>query len=216
MSRSRIIVAVWVILWMAHVGVCTSLGTRSPGPVLSDLLQLVIGGFLIAAMVMAAKRSEGMARAFWRLATGAYALWMIAQSLGVYNDLARTPVVSWLTNLLFCFWFAPLAMALFLNPEHETGRIDAILVLDFVQGMLVCISAYIYFFYLPSRNRPAKWRMKSGPLTSADMRWSLSPSYCDPFSLIRGTSVSCSDRWDYFYRCRAAWTQCTTTVPART
>ena len=141
---------------MAHVGVCTLLGTRSPGPVLSDLLQLVIGGFLIAAMVMAAKRSEGMARAFWRLATGAYALWMIAQSLGVYNDLARTPVVSWLTNLLFCFWFAPLAMALFLNPEHETGRIDGVVVLDFVQAMLVCISAYIYFFYLPKSQPPGE------------------------------------------------------------
>ena len=40
-------------------------------------------------------------------------------------------------------------MALFLDPEHETGRIDAILVLDFVQAMLICVAAYVYFFYLP-------------------------------------------------------------------
>jgi len=91
-SRSRIIVAVSAFLWVAHIVVCTSLGSSPPGPVLSDILQLVIGGLLITAMLMAAKRSEGMARAFWRLATGAYTLWMIAQSLGVYNDLARTPV----------------------------------------------------------------------------------------------------------------------------
>lgn len=156
MSRSRIIVAVSAFLWVAHIVVCTSLGSSPPGPVLSDILQLVIGGLLITAMLMAAKRSEGMARAFWRLATGAYTLWMIAQSLGVYNDLARTPVVSWVTNLLFCFWFAPLAMALFLDPEYESGRIDAILILDFVQAMLVCISAYIYFFYLPKSQPPGE------------------------------------------------------------
>ena len=156
MSRSRIIVAVSAVLWVAHIVVCTSLGSRPPGPVLSDILQLVIGGLLITAMLMAAKRSEGMAHAFWRLATGAYTLWMIAQSLGVYNDLARTPVVSWVTNLLFCFWFAPLAMALFLNPEYESGRIDVILILDFVQAMLVCISAYIYFFYLPKSQPPGE------------------------------------------------------------
>jgi diguanylate cyclase (GGDEF)-like protein len=149
LSRSRIIVAVAALLWLAHVVVCVTLGANSPGPFLSDLIQLVLGVLVIGSMLLAADRSEGMARAFWRLGVAAYGLWAIAQGLGVYNDLARTPVVTWVANLLFCFWFAPLAMALFLDPEHETGRIDAIRVLDFVQGMLICVAAYVYFFYLP-------------------------------------------------------------------
>ena len=149
MSRSRIIVALAAALWLVHVGLCLFLGANNPGPVLSDLLQFLIGGCLIGSMLLAAERSEGMARAFWRLGVFAYALWMVAQGLGVYNDLARTQVVTWVANLLFCFWFAPLAMALFLDPEHETGRIDAIMVLDFVQAMLVCVAGYVYFFYLP-------------------------------------------------------------------
>jgi diguanylate cyclase (GGDEF)-like protein len=149
LSRSRIIVAVAALLWVAHVVVCVSLGANSPGPFLSDLIQLVLGVLVIGSMLLAADRSEGMARAFWRLGVAAYALWTIAQGLGLYNDLARTPVVSWVANLLFCFWFAPLAMALFLDPEHETGRIDAIRGLDFVQAMLICVAAYVYFFYLP-------------------------------------------------------------------
>ena len=149
LSRSRILVAVALLLWLAHAGVCFSFGANQPGPFLSDLIQFAIGGLLIGAMLLAANRSEGMARAFWRLGIVAYTLWMIAQGLGVYNDLARTPIVSWLTNLLFCFWFAPLAMALFLDPEHETGHIDAIMALDFVQAVLVCVTAYLYFFYLP-------------------------------------------------------------------
>jgi len=156
LSRSRIIVTAGAILWLIHVGVAVGLGTQAPGPVLSDLIQLSMGGFLLCAMVLAARRSEGMARAFWHLGTAAYVLWMMAQGLSVYNDLARTPIVSWITNLLFCFWFAPLAMALFLDPEHETGRLDALLALDFVQAMLVCISAYVYFFYLPKSDSPGE------------------------------------------------------------
>lgn len=149
LSRSRILVAVALLLWLIHAGVCFSIGANTPGPLLSDLIQFAIGGLLVGSMLLAANRSEGIARSFWRLGVAAYTLWMIAQGLGVYNDLARTPIVSWLTNLLFCFWFAPMAMALFLDPEHETGHIDAIMALDFVQAMLVCVTAYLYFFYLP-------------------------------------------------------------------
>jgi diguanylate cyclase (GGDEF)-like protein len=130
--------------------VCIALGTRSPGPLLSDLIQFILGALLIAAMMLAANRSEGMARAFWRLTTAAYGLLLSAQGLSVYNDFAHTSAVSWVVNLLLCFWFAPLAMALFLDPERETGRIDAALALDFVQGILVGVTAYVSFFYLPN------------------------------------------------------------------
>jgi diguanylate cyclase (GGDEF)-like protein len=57
---------------------------------------------------------------------------------------------------VFCFWFAPLAMALFLDPEHDTGHLDTLTALDFVQGMLVCITAYVYFFYLPKAESPGE------------------------------------------------------------
>ena len=150
LTRSRTIMAAASLLWLVHIAVCTAFGTRSPGPLLSDLIQFILGGQLIAAMMLAANRSQGMARAFWRLTTSAYVLLLSAQGLTVYHDLARTSAVSWVVNLLFCFWFAPLAMALFLDPERETGRIDAEMALDFVQGILVCVTAYAYAFYLPS------------------------------------------------------------------
>src|SRR5215472_5078983 len=149
LTRSRTIVAAAALFWLLHVFVCLALGANGKGPLLSDLLQLAMGGLLIGSIVLAAQRSEGVARAFWQLAIAAYVLWMTAQGFAVYNDLARTPVVSWFMNFLFCFWFAPLAMALFLDPEHETGRIDALMALDFVQGLLVCVTAYVYFSYLP-------------------------------------------------------------------
>ena len=149
MLRTRNVVVVTSLLWLTHLGVITTLGTRSPGPPLSDLIQFVLGGVMIAVAVDASRRSEGLARSFWRLTAAAYSVWIIAQGLSLYNDFAASPVVSWVNNLLFCFWFAPLAMAMFLDPDHESGRLDALVSLDFVQAVLFCVAAYLYFFYLP-------------------------------------------------------------------
>jgi diguanylate cyclase (GGDEF)-like protein len=144
------------LLWLAHIGVAVVWGTQTPGPLLSDIIQFSLGGLLIVALIGASRRSEGMARAFWNLAAVAYLLWIFAQGLSVYNDLAAAPVIAPFTNLLFSFWFAPLAMALFLDPEHETGRLDTLMALDFGQGVLVCVAAYLYFFYIPKSETPSE------------------------------------------------------------
>jgi len=141
--------AVTGALWVAHVAQVVVLGATPPGPRISDFIQFALGFPLLAAIFMASARSEGLARSFWRLVAAAYVPWMTAQGLAFYNDFYPSNAVAWLTNLLFCFWFAPLAMALFLDPERETGSVDSLLVLDFVQAMLVCVAAYVYFFYLP-------------------------------------------------------------------
>lgn len=156
MSRTRTIVAASGLLWLAHAGVILFLGSNNPGPSLSDAIQLTLAGLLICAIADAARRSEGMARAFWHLGLIAYALFTFAQALSVYNDIASVPIIWGVTKLIFSFWFAPLAMALFLDPEHETGRLDALMALDFVQGVLVCVAAYLYFFYLPKAENPAE------------------------------------------------------------
>lgn len=156
MSRTRSVLIIAGLLWLIHIGTTVALGVREPGPILSDVIQWMLGFLLIVATVSASRRSEGMARSFWHLAEIAYLLWIIAQSLGVYNDFAATPLIFPFTNLLFSFWFAPLAMAMFLNPEHETGRLDALMALDFVQGVLVCVAAYLYFFYLPKAENPSE------------------------------------------------------------
>jgi diguanylate cyclase (GGDEF)-like protein len=149
LSRTRIMVTIAGLLWLVHIGVVVLLGDRAPGPILSDLIQLALGAVLILSIVFASQRSEGLALSFWRLAAVAYTLLFVAQVLSVYNDLGRTTVVSWTNNLLFSFWFVPLAMAMFLDPDHEAGKIDTLVALDFVQAVLVCVAAYLYFFYLP-------------------------------------------------------------------
>jgi diguanylate cyclase (GGDEF)-like protein len=144
------------LLLLAHFAVVASLGTSARGPVLSDVIQLALGALLIFTIAGTSRRSEGFARSFWRLTAAAYVAWFIAQGLGVYNDFASSSTISWIDNMLFSFWFVPMAMALFLGPEHEAGKLDAIMALDFVQAVLVCIAAYLYFFYLPKAETPSE------------------------------------------------------------
>lgn len=156
LARTRTIVIVTGLLWLAHAGVVAAFGTKPPGGILSDEMQFVLGAVMIFAALQASLRSEGLAKSFWRLTAIAYSLWLIAQGLSVYNDFAASPFVSWINNLLFCFWFVPLAMAMFLDPEHEAGHLDALVALDFVQAVLVCVAAYLYFFYLPKSETPGE------------------------------------------------------------
>ena len=156
MSRLRIVVAVSGLLWLAHAGVVIMLGSTPPGPVLSDLIQFALGVVLICALVMAGNASEGLARSFWRLTGFAYFVWLVAQGLSIYNDVASSTAISWATNMLFCFWFVPLAMAIFLDPENEAGHLDILIKLDFTQALLVCAAAYLYFFYLPKADSPSE------------------------------------------------------------
>jgi diguanylate cyclase (GGDEF)-like protein len=149
-------VALAGLLWLVHATVVVTLGSRPPGPMWSDLIQFMLGLVLIYAVHDASRRSEGMPRSFWRLAVAAYVAWLVAQGLGVYNDFSPSSDVAWITNLLFCFWFAPLAMAMFLGPENDGGFLDALIILDFVQAVLVCIAAYVYFFYLPKSENPSE------------------------------------------------------------
>jgi len=158
--RVRTTATLAVLLWMAHVAVIIALGSGrldsgTLGPILSDVIQLALGLILTFANIHASKRSGGLGRSFWRLAALAYALWCIAQGLSVYGDLTDSAAVAWTQNLLFCFWFAPLAMAMFLDAESKAGYLDTLTILDFVQAVLLCLAAYIYFFYLPqARSTP--------------------------------------------------------------
>jgi len=116
-----------------------------------------MGSLVIFSCVRASHRAQGMLRSVWRLTAAAYVVWFVAQGLGVYSDIFRSAEgADWISNLLFCFWFAPLAMTLFLGADNETSNLDTVVILDFVQAILVCVAAYLYFFYLPKSESPGE------------------------------------------------------------
>src|SRR5579871_1100527 len=128
-------------------------GTRSPGPVLSDFIQLAMAALCTIAAYKAARMSGTFGRYFWRLGLATFALFVIAQGLASYDNLFHAPhFIQWTVNVLFFFWLTPLGMALFLDLDFAPKGFDWLLLLDLVQVILFWLAGYFYFFYLPSQS----------------------------------------------------------------
>lgn len=133
----------------------------SSKPLLSDAIQLTIGVLVVIACVQAAGRSGALGRCFWQLTAWAYSLWAIGQALGIYSDLRDvSDFTLWWSNLFFCFWFVPFALILLLPPAGEKNVFNRLLIIDFIQAVLFCVAAYVYFLYLP-RSESAIWLANS-------------------------------------------------------
>jgi PAS domain S-box-containing protein len=60
-------------------------------------------------------------------------------------------LTPWPSDILFVLWVTPAVMMLLPGPAKESGAIDWQQVLDFAQIGVVALTAYLYFFYIPSR-----------------------------------------------------------------
>ena len=136
------IIAALLIAEIANIAV---LGSHPPGPTISNLVQLCLGALCVLACVHAARRSGNLGRAFWRLMTATFLVWVLAQSLGTYIEASSHSSLGPLSEILFVFSTCPLAMVLFLDPDNEPGRLDRIHISDFVQAILFWTAAYLYF-----------------------------------------------------------------------
>lgn len=150
MTRTGIFVASAGVLFLGHAGAILWLGTHALGPIISDLIQLVLGCLVLLACLSAAERSTALPKYFWRLTACSFGFWLVAQALSMWGDIVTlSTAAQWSINVLFSFWFVPMAMTLFLDQDREVTGLDAYLVMDFVQAVLFCLAAYFYFFFLP-------------------------------------------------------------------
>src|SRR5208337_4878730 len=147
MKTSRQIIAVLAVAMACHfvaLAVHSTLG--------SNVIEFVLMVLVTAACFGAAARAVGYARRFWRLIGASFAIYTVAQALATYYDsvLHASFDVWWPSDILFIFFVAPMAMALFLgddSPESRIFRWEQWL--DFVQIGIVSFSAYFFFFYWP-------------------------------------------------------------------
>jgi PAS domain S-box-containing protein len=120
---------------------------------LSNLLQTAIVIWAAFFCYCAAKRSSGYLRQLWMLLTSALALASAAQGLETYyQSFAHVPTLTpRFSDILFILWVTPAIMMFLPRPAEESDTIDWQQVLDFAQIGVVAITAYLYFFYIPSR-----------------------------------------------------------------
>ena len=147
MKSRRILLSLAIALLAAHAATLRWLGDASPGPILSDLIQLFIGMVVLAACVDAAKRSHIFGRMFWNLASAAMVLWCVGQALGAYygSYLNLSTKNLWFVDIFYVAWPAPLVMCLFLDPQEEQEKPDWRTLLDFGQVAIVFVLMYFYF-----------------------------------------------------------------------
>lgn len=198
-------------LFVAQAGIIFTLGTSAPGPLISDLIEVLLAGLLVYHCYQASRRSAGLARSFWALAATTFAVAFADLSLVACGEFfPSSAAIHWVSNLLGCFWFLPLAMAMFLDPERETEGLDLMMALDFMQAAVFCIAAYLYFFYIPNSSTVAvlshrvwtPYFFAYGFLGAAFWLRSLITRSQLASSLFRGLAVFllCSDVADLIYR----------------
>jgi PAS domain S-box-containing protein len=150
-SRNRLI-AVACLLIVVHAAI---LGFFTHTPLrshLSEVIQTTLDALCVLACARASGRSRRFARSFWWLAALSFSILVLAQIIGITIDLTHPQSANGpFTEILFLFWFGPLTVALFLEPDSEPRKLSSLVILDVLQAILFWLAVYLYFSYLPSQ-----------------------------------------------------------------
>lgn len=119
----------------------------------SNLLQTAIVFWAAYCSSHAARRSSTYLKQLWSLLAAALFLGCAAQGLETYyQSFAHAqPLTPWPSDILFLLWVTPAVMMFLPASVEDSGAIDWQRVLDFAQIGVVALTAYLYFFYIPSR-----------------------------------------------------------------
>ena len=143
MPRKCLIVALVVVA--LHVCIALTLRTSTLGSFLANMLQNLACGLAVVMAFSAYRRGHGLSRPFWLLFAAGIAMWGIANLGWMYYEvvLHGEPPTGSFVRFLFGLQTVPFAMALFLDQEKDSPRLDAESILDFIQ------IAIVFLFYLP-------------------------------------------------------------------
>src|SRR5271154_1770808 len=119
----------------------------------SNSLDLLMVFLAALCSFYVAHRTSGYSRQLWTLLGVALALQTIAQTISTYYQsfvpgYAQIPLPS---DILFFVWAAPVFMMFLPASSEKSSGWDWLRILDFVQIAIVAATAFLYFFYVPSR-----------------------------------------------------------------
>ncbi len=147
--------AIAVALLLTALLLFVVVGIRDPATssTLSNILQTAILLWAASCSLPVARRSSGYLRQLWILFAAMLFLVSAAQALETYyQSYVHAPIFNpWPSDILFIIWATPAVMMLLPRPAEQSGTIDWQQVLDFAQIGVVALTAYLYFFYIPSR-----------------------------------------------------------------
>jgi PAS domain S-box-containing protein len=152
MPRKCLIVALVVVT--LHVCIALTLRTSTLGSFLANMLQNFACGFAVVMAFAAYRRGHGLSRPFWLLFAAGIAMWGIANLGWTYYEvlLHSEPPTGSFVRFLFGLQTVPFAMALFLDQEKDSPRLDVESILDFIQIAIVFFFIFVSFYYLPAHH----------------------------------------------------------------
>ncbi|HLW44445.1 MAG TPA: hypothetical protein VKS00_08140, partial [Candidatus Acidoferrales bacterium] len=135
-----------------HLLEAATLGTSTTGSFLANLLEILACGFAAVMAFGASRRGRGLTRPFWLLVGAGISMWGLANLGWMYYELVlhSEPPQASIVRFLFGFEDVFIAMALFLDQDKDSPRIDVETALDFVQIAIVFFFVFIEFYFLPA------------------------------------------------------------------
>lgn len=150
MARRVVILA--LVFVALHVLVVLTIGSTRIGSFCGNALEITASGMAAAWSFRAARRGSGLSRSFWLLVGFGWATWGIANMGWMFYEVVlgvEPPALS-AVRFLFDIQGAFFAMALFLDDERDSTRLDLATILDFLQIVVIYLSIYIGLYYIPS------------------------------------------------------------------
>ena len=156
MPRKLFVLA--LIIVALHIVAVPTLGISPTGSLIGNLLQIAACAFATAMAFAASRRASGLSRAFWVFVGCGLAIWGVANLGWMYYEtmLHGEPPAGSLVRFLFGTQSIFFALAVFLNQDKDSSRLDAESVLDFVQIGIVFFFIYLGFYCLPAHHLDAR------------------------------------------------------------
>jgi PAS domain S-box-containing protein len=150
MPRKLAIVAAAIVA--LHIIEILTLGTTPHGSLLANLLEILASGIAAAMALSAARRGRGLSRSFWILVASGAFTWGFANLGWTYYEfvLAAEPPPLSFVRFLFDIQGAFFLMALFLDEDKDSTRLDFASLLDFLQIAIIYYFIYVGLYYVPS------------------------------------------------------------------
>lgn len=152
LPRTLALVALAIVA--SHLLSVVFLGPKDLGSLVGNLLQ-IFASFLAAAMCFrAARKVTGFSQSFWTLVGFGMGMWGLANIGWTYYEvgLHGEPPPGSMIRFLFDTHGMFFVMAIFLNQDKTTSRVEKEEALDFVQVGILFFLIYFGMYYLPSLN----------------------------------------------------------------
>jgi PAS domain S-box-containing protein len=153
----RKILALACVVVGLHMIEALTFGTSTLGSFLANWLEILACGFAAFMAFGASRRGHGLCRPFWLIFGASVAMWGLANLGWMYYEvvLHSEPPATSVVRFLFGLESVLIAVALFLDQDKDSPRIDAESALDFIQIGIVFFFIYVEFYYLPARRLDA-------------------------------------------------------------